>query len=54
MVKSEYWAKAENNRWNIWDENLALKLEPSDHYYGLGLFVLKRPEQNSATDNQGK
>jgi SAM-dependent methyltransferase len=54
VMHSEYWAKDGSNRWSMWDENLALNVESSDHYYGLGLFVLRRPEQNPAKDNQAK
>ena len=42
ILKSEYWGKSNGNQWCIWDEASALSQSPSDHYYGLGAFVLKR------------
>ena len=45
VVKSEYWGKDGSNRWSASDEGAALAREPLDHYYGLGLFVVRRPEQ---------
>lgn len=45
IVKSEYWGKDESNRWRMCEEIVALEREPLDHYYGLGLFVIRRPER---------
>jgi len=45
VVKSEYWGKDESNRWRICEEVVVLEREPLDHYYGLGLFVVRRPEE---------
>jgi len=45
VVKSEYWGKDESNRWKICEEMVVLEREPLDYYYGLGLFVVRRPEK---------
>ena len=50
VVKSEYWGKDENNRWSACEERVALNREPLDHYYGLGLFVLRRPEHDPSNE----
>jgi len=42
MKKSEFWIKDHANRWNCVEESVALKEEPLAHYYGLGLFVLRK------------
>jgi SAM-dependent methyltransferase len=43
ILKREYWVKDVSNRWVIANEIAALSQAPSEHYYGLGLFVLRRP-----------
>ncbi len=43
VIKREYWGKDEINRWTVREEEAALNATPLDHYYGLGLFVLRRP-----------
>ena len=43
VVKSEFWGKDEDNRWRVCEEKDALSRSPLEHYYGLGLFVLRRP-----------
>lgn len=40
IEKKEYWLKNEENQWIVTNEHSALRLEPTDHYYALGLFVL--------------
>ena len=50
VVKKEYWIKNNLNRWICVEESVALNKEPVEHCYGLGLFVLRRPESN---DNEG-
>ena len=47
VVKNEYWGKDESNKWSMHDEREILNKEPNDHYYGLGLFVLKKPSKIS-------
>jgi SAM-dependent methyltransferase len=44
IIKSEYWGKSRGNQWQLWNESSALTQPPSDHYYGLGVYVLRRPE----------
>ena len=44
VIKKEYWIKDEANRWTQTEESLALEKAPSDHCYGLGLFVLSQSE----------
>ena len=44
LIKEEFWAKDENNIWNSTDKTDAISRAPTDHYYNLGLFVLRRPE----------
>ncbi len=44
VLKEEYWAKNEDNTWVSVDKSLALSREPTDHYYNLGLFVLRYPK----------
>jgi SAM-dependent methyltransferase len=39
----EFWAKTAGNIWERVDEAEAHRQEASDHYYGLGLFVLEVP-----------
>jgi len=43
VLKKEYWAKDDANRWVHVDESFALDREPTLHCYGLGLFMLRRP-----------
>ncbi len=38
--KKEFWTKDMTDRWHRVSEQVALASESSDHYYGLGLFVL--------------
>jgi hypothetical protein len=42
-LRDEYWAKDGQNRWTLVSEEVALNIEPLRWYYGLGLFVLRRP-----------
>lgn len=42
IIKKEYWIKNKFNRWIVSEEGVALNIEPSQYYYGLGLFVLKK------------
>lgn len=44
VVRSEYWIKDQSNCWSLCEEYTALDGEPLEHYYGLGLFVLRRPK----------
>jgi SAM-dependent methyltransferase len=44
VTNKEFWGKVESNRWVVREEKHALNEAPSDHYYGLGLFVLTRPD----------
>ena len=46
IQKNEFWVKDPQNRWILVEESVALSTEPVKHYYGLGLFVLMRPESN--------
>ncbi|MGB7291875.1 MAG: DUF268 domain-containing protein [Thermodesulfobacteriota bacterium] len=46
IVKKECWIKDKLNCWNCVEESVALATEPVKHRYGLGLFVLRRPESN--------
>ena len=48
VMRSKFWGKDRENRWSAWDEHRALNEEPSDHYYALGLFVLRRPREASS------
>lgn len=41
VIKKEYWIKDKFNRWIISEERVTLNIEPSQYYYGLGLFVLQ-------------
>jgi SAM-dependent methyltransferase len=41
VKEKEFWAKTGDNVWVRVDEAEALAQEASDHYYGLGLFVLE-------------
>lgn len=43
IIKKEYWTKDEHNCWILTNENDALRKKPSQYCYGLGLFVLIRP-----------
>jgi Caenorhabditis protein of unknown function, DUF268 len=46
IQKNEFWIKDALNRWIFVEESAALNIEPVKHCYGLGLFVLRRPESN--------
>lgn len=41
IIRKEYWIKNKFNRWIISEEKIALNIEPSQYYYGLGLFVMQ-------------
>jgi SAM-dependent methyltransferase len=43
VLKKEFWTKDGSNRWVLVAEASALDLETTDYFYGLGLFVLQRP-----------
>lgn len=43
VVKKEFWGKDGSNQWKSMDEQSSLEHDPSDYYYGLGLFVLRKP-----------
>ena len=43
VMRDEYWAKDEQNRWIRVSKDTALNVESVRWYYGLGLFVLRRP-----------
>lgn len=45
VVSQEYWTKDEENRWQWVGRDEALRRPPTDHCYGLGLFVLRRGAQ---------
>lgn len=45
VAKKEFWVKGNFNRWICVDESAALNKEPLPHCYGLGLFVLRRPNK---------
>ena len=42
VLKKEFWLKDELNRWTRIEEPEALRKEPLEHCYGLGLFVLRK------------
>lgn len=48
VLKKEYWIKDTDNRWIIADESTALNKEPLKYCYGLGLFVLRKPQKGEA------
>jgi SAM-dependent methyltransferase len=52
IQKSEFWVKDAQNRWIIVEKSIALNMEPVKHYYGLGLFVLRRPESYDNYDHR--
>ena len=52
IQKKEFWIKDAINRWIFVKESVALDIEPVKHYYGLGLFVLMRPESNDNCDHK--
>jgi len=41
IVKEEFWIKDDQNNWIQTTKDVALNTETQQHYYGLGLFVLK-------------
>jgi len=41
-IREEFWVKDENNRWVCVEKNIALRKEPIERCYGLGLFVLQK------------
>lgn len=45
VLKKEYWIKDTDNRWIMVDESVALNKEPLEYCYGLGLFVLRKPQK---------
>lgn len=45
IVQREYWVKDRVNSWNCVSESIALDVEPTEYYYGLGLFLLRRPHR---------
>jgi SAM-dependent methyltransferase len=47
IQKNEFWIKDTLNRWIFVEKSVALNIEPVKHCYGLGLFVLRRPESNN-------
>lgn len=46
VQESEFWVKDLLNRWIMVEKSVALTIKPVKHYYGLGLFVLTRPEND--------
>ena len=42
--REEYWVKNDKNQWVLIDKQDALLREPQERLYGLGCFVLTRPE----------
>lgn len=44
VIDKEFWVKSTHNRWIMVDEIDALQREPVVHCYGLGFFVLERPD----------
>lgn len=44
VSEEEFWGKDADNRWRREDRQAVLAMPASDHYYGLGLFVLKKDE----------
>jgi SAM-dependent methyltransferase len=47
VVIKEFWGKNGANQWSSFDEVASLEREPLENYYGLGLFVLRRPAASS-------
>jgi len=47
VIKKEYWIKNDENRYICVNESIALNKEPLPHCYGLGLFVLEKPINNT-------
>jgi SAM-dependent methyltransferase len=43
IIKKEFWIKNKSNKWFMTNESAALNIQASDHYYGLGLYVLEKP-----------
>jgi hypothetical protein len=41
VIAEEYWSKDDANRWQRVGREEALRRMPSEHCYGLGLFVLR-------------
>jgi SAM-dependent methyltransferase len=46
IQKNEFWIKDSLNRWIIVEKSVALDIDPVKHRYGLGLFVLTRPDSD--------
>lgn len=53
VVKSEFWMKDASNVWGKSDRASALDVEPTERYYALGLFVLRRPENTPQRISEG-
>lgn len=49
VVKREFWRKDAQNLWNIVPEEEAVQYESLAHLHALGLFVLRRPIQESSS-----
>jgi SAM-dependent methyltransferase len=46
IQKNEFWVKDSLNRWITVEQSVALSMKPVKHCYGLGLFVLTRPDSD--------
>ncbi len=52
IQKNEFWVKNSLNRWIAVEKSVALNIEPVEHCYGLGLFVLTRPGNDDDYDRK--
>ena len=44
IVEREFAAKRQNNIWTVVEEKTALNIDALNHYYSLGLFLLRKPD----------